>query len=365
MQHKVEIRKIGEVFHHPKADRLEIVKLENSAYEFVSRKNSFKKGDISLFIPEGSILPEWMIEESGLRNMLAGKKQNRVRVSKVRGHFSHGILKPLEEGGTLSRPSETGREYLKGRFKYNYAEWLGITKYIPEIPTRFDGNVAPLMDVRFPSFDVQDYQEDISLLEGKTLDVVEKLNGTCCLLLHHEGKSYTTSKGHSHENLYYCGEESLYVKTVSPLKDNLLLMGKDILNLLGIRTDTFCILGEIIGNKIQDNYYGLDRHQFVLFDFIYYEEFWKRIPYPLLMRESVVRSIVHAPFLCRIDYESPEQIENICSKDSIQCNEKKGMEGVILRDAYPDIVCHPPIVGLMVKAVSPNYQVKKTGEEIS
>ena len=365
MQHKVEIRRIGDVLHHPQADRLEIVKLEKSAYEFVSRKNSFKKGDFALFIPEGSMLPKWMIEEAGLRNMLAGKEQNRVRVSKVRGHFSHGILRPLEKGNVISRPGETGREIVKGELGHNYSEWLGITKYIPKIPTRFDGDVSPLMDIKFPSFDVEDYQQDISLLEGKTLDVVEKLNGTCCILLCHDGKKYVSSKGHSHENLYYSGEESLYVKTMSPLKESLFLMGKDILDLLGVKTDTFCIIGEIIGNKIQDNYYDLNKDQFVLFDFIYHKEFWKRISYPLLMKESIVRSIMHAPFLGRIDYESPEQIEKICSGDSIQCGKKKGREGIVLRDAYPDIVCHPPIVGLMVKAVSPDYQVKKTGTEIS
>ena len=361
MELRIEVKRVSEIIKHPNADKLEIVKLENSAYEIVSRKGTFHVGELGLFIPEGSLLPPWLIEESGLQNMLGGKEKNRVRVSRVRGHLSHGFLKPLVDG-KISKPSEEGREEVLAEEGVNYADWFGIVKYIPPVPTRMAGDVKKLNDARFPFFDVENFQKDLSLVEGKVLDIVEKLHGTCCLNMFYEGNVYTSSKGNSHKNLYFTDENTVYRRVSDPLQVKLGKIGRSILDMLGVRKANFCFLGEVIG-PIQDLKYGEKNPKLVLFDFIYEDQVWKRIPYPLLVEQSAKENVPTAPWLDRVQYESPDQIAALSRGRSIQANSLHMREGIVLRDAFPDVKCHPPILGLMVKAVSDEYHTRNKGTE--
>jgi len=54
--HKCEVVRVGEVLEHDNADNLEIVKV--FGYTVVVRKGDFKSGDLAVYIPPDSVVPE-------------------------------------------------------------------------------------------------------------------------------------------------------------------------------------------------------------------------------------------------------------------------------------------------------------------
>jgi RNA ligase (TIGR02306 family) len=89
---EVKVRKIT-IEPHPDADLLEIGKVDD--YNVVVGKGQFKTGDLVVYIPEASVVPDWLIERLGLVGKLAGSKHNRVKAVKFRGCTSQGLIVPL------------------------------------------------------------------------------------------------------------------------------------------------------------------------------------------------------------------------------------------------------------------------------
>jgi RNA ligase (TIGR02306 family) len=101
---EVKIVKIDDVSEHPNADRLTLVKI--GGYTCIANKKEdgswrYQKGDLVAYIPENSVLPEWLLKRLDMWNeekdigYLSGSKGNRVKAIKLRGTFSEGILFPV------------------------------------------------------------------------------------------------------------------------------------------------------------------------------------------------------------------------------------------------------------------------------
>ena len=78
---------------HPDADRLEIA--GHGGYQMVVGKGVWSTGDRAVYVPEASVLPGSLIEEMGLTGRLAGKGRDRVKVVRLRGVVSQGLVVPL------------------------------------------------------------------------------------------------------------------------------------------------------------------------------------------------------------------------------------------------------------------------------
>jgi len=91
---EVKVYKL-KIEEHPDADSLELAVVGD--YRSIVRKGSFKTGDLGIYIPEGAVLPDWLIEKMGLTGMLAGKDKNRVKAIKLRGVLSQGLVLALDE----------------------------------------------------------------------------------------------------------------------------------------------------------------------------------------------------------------------------------------------------------------------------
>ncbi len=97
---KVEVLPVT-IEPHPNADRIEIARIGD--YMSIVKKGDFVNGDLAAYIPEASIVPEWILrkmklwdEEKG-KGKLAGKAGNRVKVARIRGIVSQGLVLQLEK----------------------------------------------------------------------------------------------------------------------------------------------------------------------------------------------------------------------------------------------------------------------------
>lgn len=138
--HVVPVVRINEILKHPNADALGLVHI--GGFQVVVRLEQFKAGDLAVYIPPDSIVPErsqfsfvWEKDGSGQpRALVAGEpvpeKYRRVTVRKFRKEWSEGLLLPVTDFGEL---------FLDGDFKVQFlhkegddvAERLGITHWNP------------------------------------------------------------------------------------------------------------------------------------------------------------------------------------------------------------------------------------------
>ncbi|WP_043681465.1 RNA ligase (ATP) [Streptomyces xylophagus] len=136
------------VHEHPNADALELAQV--GLYRAVVAKGAYRTGETAVYIPEQSVLPAELIEELGLTGRLAGSNSDRVRAVRLRGELSQGIV---------CRPKvladvDLARAALDGT---DFAERLGITKWVPPIPPTMDGDVESAPDL-LPWVDIENIQ---------------------------------------------------------------------------------------------------------------------------------------------------------------------------------------------------------------
>lgn len=68
---------------HPNADLLEVALI--GGYKAVVPIGKFKTGDLAVYIPEQSVVPEIIIDELGLKGKLSGKKVIELKHFKLEG----------------------------------------------------------------------------------------------------------------------------------------------------------------------------------------------------------------------------------------------------------------------------------------
>lgn len=81
---------------HPRAAHLELARFAGG--QAVVPRGYFKNGDLAAFLPEGALLPDYLLKRLALWDhttgygMLRGAGRNRVTLRKVHGELSHGVL---------------------------------------------------------------------------------------------------------------------------------------------------------------------------------------------------------------------------------------------------------------------------------
>ncbi|MGW4108672.1 RNA ligase (ATP), partial [Streptomyces sp. NPDC004976] len=176
------------VHEHPGADALELAQV--GLYRAVVAKGAYRTGDAAVYIPEQSVLPAGLIAELGLTGRLAGAEHDRVKAIRLRGELSQGLVcrpKALADVD-LVRAAEDGTDF---------AEVLGITKWVPPVPPTMDGEVESAPDL-LPWVDIENIQRYPEIFApGEPVVLTEKLHGTACLLTYSAGddRVYVSSKG--------------------------------------------------------------------------------------------------------------------------------------------------------------------------
>ncbi|USN14879.1 RNA ligase 2 [Brevundimonas phage vB_BpoS-Domovoi] len=306
----VPILAIDDVYDHPNADRLSIIRIRG--YEAVAGKaedgsHRFVKGERIIYVPEGAVVPAAHLKERGYWNeakdigLLAGTKGNRVKAITLRGVLSQGLVwkteplvgakvkdratgdivaqvNPEKPALAVATAEDGSKTAVMVDFGDDVADFFGITKYDPPIPPGLDGDVFGLFEAMF-NYDIENAKAFPNLFtEDDVVTVTEKLHGTFCRMtympgiepredLFGDGRVAITSKGLGADGLVFKNtafnrQKNVYVRNMLPLVDHFVsACNQDAKGL------TVHLMGEVYGAGVQDLKYGRTEDQgFAAFD---------------------------------------------------------------------------------------------------
>ncbi|MFI6349302.1 RNA ligase (ATP) [Streptomyces sp. NPDC050560] len=341
------------IHEHPGADALELAQV--GLYRAVVAKGEYRTGDVAVYIPEQSVLPDELIEELGLTGRLAGSRHNRVRAVRLRGELSQGLVcRPRAlDGVDLRRAVADGTDF---------AERLGIVKWVPPIPTTMSGEVEQAPEL-LPWVDIENIQRFPGIFEpGEPVVLTEKLHGTACLLTYvaDGGAVSVSSKGFGAKSLALREDpRNLYWRAVRG--HGVPEAAAELAERLGARR--VGVFGEVYGAGVQDLGYGVDAGRgtpgYAVFDVsaeIGGQVVWLDPADLLDGRLPLVPRLYEGP------YDAGLVLAAASGRETVSGNEAHLREGVVIR---PVKERYSPVTGgrAIAKAVSPAYLTRKGGTE--
>ena len=341
------------VHEHPNADALELAQV--GLYRAVVAKGAYRTGETAVYIPEQSVLPEELIEELGLTGRLAGSRSDRVKAVRLRGEVSQGIVcRPKALAGVdLARAAAEGTDF---------AERLGITKWVPPIPPTMNGEVESAPDL-LPWVDIENIQRYPDVFaSGEDVVLTEKLHGSACLLTYFagDGRVQVSSKGFGAKYLALKEDpRNLYWRAIHG--HDVAAVAARLAERLGARR--VGVFGEVYGAGVQDLTYGADGRRetlgYAVFDVsaeIDGEVRW------LDAAELLAGELPLVPRLYEGPYDIDRVLEFASGRETVSGRGLHLREGVVIR---PVTERYSPVTGgrAVAKAVSPAYLTRKGGTE--
>ncbi|MFC5199498.1 RNA ligase (ATP) [Streptomyces kaempferi] len=341
------------VHEHPNADALELAQV--GLYRAVVAKGTYRTGETALYIPEQSVLPPGLIEELGLTGRLAGSSSDRVRAVRLRGELSQGIVcRPRALADVdLERAAADGTDF---------AETLGIVKWVPPIPPTMSGEVESAPGL-LPWVDIENIQRYPDIFApGEPVVLTEKLHGSACLVTHlaDEGRAYVSSKGFGAKSLALKEDpRNLYWRAVHG--HGVARAAARLAERLGARR--VGIFGEVYGAGVQDLSYGADGRReslgYAVFDVS------AEIDGEVRWLDAAALLEGELPLVPRV-YEGPYTVDRVLDaasgRETVSGRGLHLREGVVIRPATER---YSPVTGgrAIAKAVSPAYLTRKGGTE--
>ncbi|WP_020523172.1 RNA ligase (ATP) [Catelliglobosispora koreensis] len=333
------------VHPHPNADALELAQV--GLYRAVVAKGAYQTGDYAIYLPEGSVLPEALIGELGLTGKLAGAAHNRVKAVRLRGELSQGIVcTPKALGGVdLSLADDT-----------DFAELLGVTKWVPPIPVHLSGDIAAAPDL-LPWVEIENIKRYPGIFTaGEPVIATEKIHGTACLFTYvaETGDRFVSSKGFGKQRLALKESVSnLYWRAV--LAHGVPAVAEKLAAELG--ATRVGIFGEVYGKGVQDLAYGTEGPvNYAAFDVaaeIDGQVRWLAVPQG---------ELPCAPVLYEGPYDETVLIGLASGRETLSGKELNIREGIVIRPAaerYSEVLGGRAIG----KLVSDAYLTRKGGTE--
>ncbi|MFI9613952.1 RNA ligase (ATP) [Streptomyces sp. NPDC052023] len=341
------------VHEHPNADALELAQV--GLYRAVVAKGAYRTGDAALYIPEQAVLPAGLIEELGLTGRLAGGKADRVKALRLRGELSQGIVcrpKALADVDLVAAAAEGT----------DFAQRLGITKWVPPIPPTMSGDVESAPDL-LPWVDIENVQRHPDIFTpGEPVVLTEKLHGSACLVTYVAGEDrvFVSSKGFGSKSLALKEDpRNLYWRAVrghGVAEAAARLAGR-----LGARR--VGIFGEVYGAGVQDLSYGADGRR----DTLGYAAFDVSAEIDGQVRWLDAEQLLgdELPLVPRLfsgPYDVARVLELASGRETVSGRRLHLREGVVIRPAAER---YSPVTGgrAIAKAVSPAYLTRKGGTE--
>lgn len=365
------------------ADAIELAVVGD--YRSVVRKGDFKADQLAVYIPEASIVPEWLLNKMGLVGKLAGKDKNRVKAIKLRGCLSQGLLYPLEyinrEKGVLEywHEEQLRTDRITVWEGDKVTPYLGITKYEPVIPTQFAGEVYNAGYERTVAYDIENFKKYPDVLTpGEQVVFTEKLHGTFCGVgylpskdwseKHYRERFVVFSKGFGSQGLCFKHNENnannVYIRTLEEL---------GVFDKIQTMMDTFYqypvdapffILGEVFGAGIQDLAYGSQKSSFRIFDTAYgYRGEQKYHDVDALASFCDMVDLPGVPVLYRGPFNKEIMLKYTQGKETVSGKETHMREGIVVRPVKERY--HADLGRVILKSVSEEYLLRKGGTEFN
>jgi RNA ligase (TIGR02306 family) len=356
----VQVREIAAIEPHPNADKLDIATVEG--WQCIVGKGSFKPGDICVFIPPDSILPEKMVEEHGLEFLRSG---GRVRPIKLRGFISQGLILPAPVG------AKAGQDVAKA--------W-GITKWEPDdsVTTqrqsdRKRGKNATQLRPN-PNFhkytDIENVRNFKTVLtDDEEVVITEKIHGTnfragwvprhfkpgfigwlqrrfLPSLEFVVGSRQVQLTAFTPKHARFYGED-VYGKTAKRLR---------LADILPKLPGGFVVYGEVYGKGVQDLTYGLDSIDVRLFDI---EERGQYLSYDEFRTYCSVLGLETVPLLYRGPFSTEAMLQHTVGQSTLCPSQIR--EGCVVKPTTERF--NGRVGRVILKSINPEYLVRKGGTE--
>ncbi|QGV81440.1 RNA ligase (ATP) [Streptomyces ficellus] len=346
------------VHDHPNADALELAQV--GLYRAVVAKGAYRTGDAAVYIPEQAVLPQALVEELGLTGRLAGKASDRVKAVRLRGELSQGLVcRPRALADVdLVRAAAEGTDF---------AEALGITKWVPPVPTTMNGDVESAPDL-LPWVDIENLQRYPDIFEpGEPVVLTEKLHGTACLTTYvaDGGRVLVSSKGFGSKGLALTEDpRNLYWRAVRTYD----VPGAAARLAAALGATRVGVFGEVYGAGVQDLGYGANGRStelgYAVFDVSAEVDGRVRWLDPAALVEAGLLdgALPLVPRLYEGPYDPAKVLELATGRETVSGRELHLREGVVVR---PAVERYSPVVGgrAIAKAISPAYLTRKGGTE--
>lgn len=266
MRKLVTVRKINNVYHHPNADRLDVVEIDG--WTAVVTKDKHKIGDYIIFFEIDSFLPVHhryeFLRKGCYKNVKGLGEGFRIKTQKLRGIISQGLVMSLddldiyqESDKTWKYTDEVGHQhYIHPELEEDLSRIFGVIKYEPPVPASLTGKARG----NFPSFVPKTDQNRIqNLLNSRYIDEIRgyefemtvKLDGTSMTVYSNNGQFGVCSRN---LDLKLDQDGNSYVN-----------MAKDAA-IEKVLTDGFAVQGELYGENIQKNADNLKGRKLYIFD---------------------------------------------------------------------------------------------------
>ncbi|WP_327182184.1 RNA ligase (ATP) [Streptomyces sp. NBC_01334] len=341
------------VHEHPNADALELAQV--GLYRAVVAKGAYRTGEAALYIPEQSVLPTGLVEELGLTGRLAGSRSDRVKAVRLRGELSQGIVCRPEALADVDLA-------LAAAEGTDFAERLGIVKWVPPIPPTMSGDVEAAPDL-LPWVDIENIQRYPGIFEpGEPVVLTEKLHGSACLLTYvaDEERVHVSSKGFGSKSLALTEDpRNLYWRAVRG--HGVPEAAARLAERLGARR--IGVFAEVYGAGVQDLTYGADGRR----DTLGYAVFDVSAEIDGVVRwldaaELLDGELPLVPRLFEGPYDSERVLEIATGRETVSGRGLHLREGVVIR---PAVERYSPVTGgrAIAKAVSGAYLTRKGGTE--
>ena len=342
---------------HPNADKLEVARVKG--YSCIVGKNQYRTGDLAVYLPIDSMIPKDILEELGLTGDLNGPKKNRVKMIKLRGVVSEGLLYPINGEKISHMDLKEGDDV---------ADVLKITKYETPVPVKFTGKVENInkkpqyvnvsLDVKFDVEALKKYPRVLN--KDENVCITEKLHGTNASFTRINGETKIATKKLKNEGKAFSPDEKkniyvlMYVRYEKELEK------------LFTKFDGSCIaFGEIFGLKIQDMSYGTDP-DLRIFDIWYDGKFLNTDQVLKALKDT---GLTYVPILYRGPWDE-SLLDKYVSGKSLIPTANCMREGIVIRPDFERI--DTTITGrfsgydsrVILKVISNEYHLRKHGTEL-
>lgn len=244
--HTADVVRLGKIENHPDPETINLGVVKVYDYQVVVNKNQWKENDLAVYIFPDTLVPLELEEFAFLRKEGKPKIQERIRVKRLRGAWSEGLLIPAPEG---MNEGDDAWERLK------------LERYQPPISGK-KGNGRPAnLDsefgtgggweegpdharLPFSKYDLENWKKFNYLFEdGEHVIITEKIHGSNAKYLFHDGRMYCGSrsgwrteyslKGMNQEKVYDRGniwwqalEQNPWIEEFCKLHEGFMLFGE-------------------------------------------------------------------------------------------------------------------------------------------
>jgi RNA ligase (TIGR02306 family) len=323
----VKVTTIDDIKEHANADALELAIV--GGWQCVVGKGQFKPGDLVVYFPPDTIIPQAFSDGLGVTQYLS---KGRIRCAKLRGEPSFGLVIKADPMFDLGA---------------DVAEVYGATKYEP--PVKPLGEQQERDHALFVHYtDIENLRNfPTCFVEGETVSLTEKTHGTNCRIGIVQGEPMAGSHNYRRKlpaevDADYHGVGTYwYPWSLAPVRK--------MLQELAQKREQVILYGEVFGQGIQNLTYGRKGLDFLAFDLMLDGRYMDVDDFRFTCANYGVGTM---PELARIPY-SLTDVASLAWGKTVVGNGAHIREGIVVKPLHERV--DPKLGRLVLKYVSDAY----------